>query len=78
MQVQLSSLNRFDCRSKWIEEVIFENQSNIEVSWNENAIGIERIDTRNHSQKNLVRLIWEPEWNQSGSLAWPLSQTSAV
>ena len=71
VQVQLCSLNRLDLRNKWIEEVLFENQSKMKTSCNENAIGIKKIEfymipLKNYPQKSGVRLIGEqPEWPSS-------------
>ena len=44
VQAQLCSSNRLDLRNKWIEEVLFENQSKMKTSWNEEAIGIKKIE----------------------------------
>ena len=43
VQAQLCSSNRLDLRSKWIEEVLFENKSKMKASWNEDTIGIKKI-----------------------------------
>ena len=61
MQAQLCSSNRLDLRSKWIKEVLFENQSEIKASWNEDTIGIKKIEfymvlLNIYQQKSGVRL----------------------
>ena len=69
VQAQFCSSNRLDLRSKWIEEVLSENQSKMKVSWIENTIGIEKIEfyivllknypqnyLQNYPQKSVGRL----------------------
>ena len=43
VQAELCSSNRLDLRSKWIEEVLSENQSKVTVSWIEDTIEIEKM-----------------------------------
>ena len=71
MQAQFCSSNRLDFRREWIEEVLFEKQSKMKASWNEDTIGIKKIEfcmvlLKNYSQKSGVRLIGkQPEWPSS-------------
>ena len=73
MQVQLCSSSRLDLRSKWVEEVLFENKSKMKASWNEDTIGIKKIvfyiePLKNYPQKSVGRLLGkQPE--QPSSLA---------
>ena len=63
VQAQLCSSNCLDLRSKRIEEVLFENQSKIKTSINEDAIGIKKIilyDTiRELSTEKWCKTYWE-------------------
>ena len=63
VQAQLCSLNSLDLRNKWINEVLFENQSKIKTSINEDAIGIKNIilyDTiRELSTEKWCKTYWE-------------------
>ena len=61
VQAQLCSSSHLDLRSKWIEEVLFENQSKMKASWNKDTIGIKNIEfymvaSNIYQQKSGVRL----------------------
>ena len=67
VQAQLCGSNRLDLRSKWIEELLFENQSK-KTNWNEDTIWIKKIEfyivpLKNYPRKGGVRLFGkQPEW----------------
>ena len=68
MQAQLCSFNRLDLRSKWTEDVLFENQSKIKASWSEDIIRIEKKEfcmvlLKNYPQESGVRIFRkQPEY----------------